>query len=82
MARHHRRFALRDTVRHTLMVAAALQAAFGSGGLHALPTGGQVVIPGSAQIGAPVNNALTVTNAPGAIINWQSFSIAPNEPLS
>ncbi|MEI6321229.1 MAG: filamentous hemagglutinin N-terminal domain-containing protein, partial [Pseudomonadota bacterium] len=77
--RHHRRFALRDTVRHTLMVAAALQAAFGSGGLHALPTGGQVVIPGSAQIGAPVNNALTVTNAPGAIINWQSFSIAPNE---
>jgi trimeric autotransporter adhesin len=79
MARHHRRFALRDTVRHTLMVAAALQAAFGSGGLHALPTGGQVVIPGSAQIGAPVNNALTVTNAPGAIINWQSFSIAPNE---
>ncbi|MFO0521086.1 MAG: filamentous hemagglutinin N-terminal domain-containing protein, partial [bacterium] len=61
------------------MLAAALQATFGAASLHALPTGGQVVVPGSATIGAPVNNALTITNNPGAIINWQSFSIAPNE---
>ncbi len=79
MASRVRSFVLRDRVSRSLFVAAALQATFGAGNLHALPTGGQVVVPGSAQIGAPVNNALTVTNNPGAIINWQSFSIAPNE---
>ena len=79
MVRRVRSFQLRDNVRRSLLVAAAVQATFGHGNLHALPTGGQVAVPGSATIAAPVNNALTVTNAPGAVINWQSFSIAPNE---
>lgn len=40
-----------------------------------LPTGANVV-SGSATVGAPVGNALTVTQTSSrAIINWNSFSI-------
>src|ERR1700688_4738865 len=44
-----------------------------------LPQGGSVV-GGSATIGTPTNNALTITQrSPNAIINWNSFSIGqPN----
>ncbi|MDO9413832.1 MAG: MBG domain-containing protein [Pseudolabrys sp.] len=44
-----------------------------------LPQGG-IVAGGSATIGLPANNALTVTqNSQNAIINWNSFSVgAPN----
>lgn len=44
-----------------------------------LPQGGSVV-GGSATIGTPANNALTITqNSQNAIINWNSFSIGrPN----
>src|ERR1700688_4245892 len=44
-----------------------------------LPQGG-VVVGGSATIGTPTNNALTITqSSPNAIINWNSFSIGqPN----
>ena len=73
-----RSFVLRDSVRRTLMVAAALQAAFGAAGVYALPTGPQVV-SGSAHITSPAPAALQVVNTPGTIINWQSFSIAPSE---
>src|ERR1700732_3383147 len=44
-----------------------------------LPQGGAVV-GGSATIGAPTNNALTITQtSPSAVINWNSFSVGqPN----
>src|ERR1043166_8354192 len=41
------------------------------------PTGPQVAA-GSASVSSSGKN-LTVTNSPGTILNWQSFSIAPGE---
>src|SRR5688500_1428999 len=48
-----------------------------SGGTFANPTGPQVA-PGAGTFNA-VGNKLGVTNAPGTIINWQSFSIGVGE---
>ena len=45
--------------------------------VQANPVGGSVV-NGSAGF-ATSGNTLTVTNTPGTIINWQGFSINPNE---
>src|SRR6202047_1783552 len=44
-----------------------------------LPQGGSTV-SGSATIGAPANNALTITQtSPNAVVNWNSFSVGqPN----
>ncbi|MGH8720303.1 MAG: beta strand repeat-containing protein [Burkholderiales bacterium] len=39
---------------------------------------GPTVVNGQANFSGQ-GNTLTITNTPGAIINWQSFSIAPNE---
>ncbi|WP_243656590.1 filamentous hemagglutinin N-terminal domain-containing protein [Paucimonas lemoignei] len=50
---------------------------FGAGHVWANPTGAQVV-NGQVSI-ASQGNVLTVTNSPGAIINWQSFSIGQGE---
>ena len=48
-----------------------------SGPARANPAGAQVV---SGQVSiSNSGNALTVTNSPGSIINWQSFSINPGE---
>jgi len=56
----------------SLLVASAFaSAAFGN------PNAPQVKA-GTATF-ATSGNTLTVTNSPGAIINWQGFSIAPNE---
>ena len=46
---------------------------------NVLPQGGSVV-GGSATIGKPANNALTITqSSPNAVVNWNSFSIGqPN----
>ena len=44
---------------------------------YANPTGPQIVA-GQVSI-AGTGKLLTVTNSPGSIINWQSFSIAPGE---
>ncbi len=41
------------------------------------PTGG-VVVSGSATFNQQ-GNQLSITNTPGAIINWRAFSIGPNE---
>jgi filamentous hemagglutinin family protein len=48
-----------------------------AGAVHANPTG-PTVVNGSASF-ATSGSALTVTNTPGAIINWQQFSIRPDE---
>ena len=58
---------------------AALASIYGMGPqmVHANPTGAQVV-HGQASMQTQ-GNTLTVTNTPGAIINWQSFSIRPGE---
>jgi len=58
-------------------LALALALALGSPVLLANPNGATVV-RGSASI-ASNGDTLTVTNSPGAIINWQNFSIAGNE---
>ena len=39
---------------------------------------GPAVVAGSATIGGS-GSELTITNTPGTIINWQSFSIQPSE---
>src|SRR5450755_2600018 len=54
----------------------ALLFAFG-GSASANPTGGTVV-SGQASI-ASSGKTLSITNTPGTIINWQGFSIAPDE---
>jgi filamentous hemagglutinin family protein len=47
------------------------------GGAQGNPTGSQIVAGQVAIVASP--NRLLVTNSPGAIINWQSFSIMPGE---
>jgi len=46
--------------------------------VHANPQGAQV-INGQVSIAQPDANTLNITNSPGAIINWQQFSIQQNE---
>lgn len=60
-------------------IALALASAYGWGApvVFANPTGAQVV-HGQATLQAQ-GSKLTVTNTPGAIINWQSFSIGAGE---
>ncbi len=64
--------------RHRALVV-ALAGIYGMGPqwAHANPTGAQVV-NGQAFLQAQ-DNKLTVTNTPGAIINWQSFSVGAGE---
>lgn len=59
------------------LLAVLVAGCFGPGAAHANPVGPQVV---SGQAGfSTQGNTLTVTNTPGAIINWQSFSINQGE---
>src|SRR5687767_4271881 len=55
----------------------ALSACFAGGFVHAAPVGPSV-INGQATFAAH-GNVLSVTNSPGAIINWQQFSIGAGE---
>lgn len=48
-----------------------------SGNAIANPTGAQVVAGQVGIVSSP--NQLLITNSPGAIINWQSFSVLPGE---
>ena len=59
--------------------ALAVASAFGSfaSAVHGNPIGAQVV-NGQATFNA-AGNTLTITNSPGAVINWQSFSIGASE---
>jgi filamentous hemagglutinin family protein len=50
---------------------------FGAGAAHANPVGPQVVNGQASFVNQ--GNTLSVTNSPGAIINWQSFSINQGE---
>ena len=58
------------------LIGLAVAACF-AGVVHANPTG-PAVANGAASF-ATTGNTLTVTNTPGAIINWQAFSIRPDE---
>lgn len=62
--------------RRTLL-SMAVAGCFGVGVALAQPMGPQV-INGSVNF-ATQGNILNITNTPNAIINWQGFSIAPNE---
>ncbi len=62
--------------RHTLL-SVAMAGCFGAGVALAQPVGPQV-INGSVNFSTQ-GNVLNITNTPNAIINWQGFSIAPNE---
>src|SRR5512135_3638048 len=62
--------------RHKLL-AVAVASCFAAPLAHANPTGG-VVTNGQASFNQQ-GGVLSVTNSPGAIINWQSFSIGTNE---
>jgi filamentous hemagglutinin family protein len=59
------------------LTAAALALLLAGIPAYANPTGPQIVA-GQVSISG-TGNQLTVTNSPGSIINWQSFSIAPGE---
>jgi filamentous hemagglutinin family protein len=59
------------------LIGAAVALCFAAPGAYANPTGATVV-NGSASF-ASSGAKLTVTNTPGAIINWQQFSIGQNE---
>jgi len=50
----------------------------GSGTAYANPNGAQV-IKGQVHIAHPDPNTLNITNSPGAIVNWQQFSIQTNQ---
>ncbi len=65
------------TVFKPKALALAVAGCFCLGQALANPVGGQVVA-GSASF-ATVGTTLTVTNSPGAIINWQGFSIGAGE---
>src|SRR3954464_13364518 len=66
-----RRFLRRNLI--TLAVSAAL----GTEVVHAAPTGAVVV---SGQVGfSQQGKTLSITNTPGAIINWRTFSIGKDE---
>lgn len=57
--------------------AVATAACFAAGGVYANPNA-PAVVHGQASFSTQ-GNTLTVTNSPGAVINWQGFSIAGNE---
>jgi len=59
------------------LLGAAVALCFSAPGAYANPTG-PTVVNGSASF-ASSGSSLTVTNTPGAIINWQQFSIQQNE---
>jgi filamentous hemagglutinin family protein len=61
-------------------LALALGLAFQGPVFAVLPTGPQVTA-GSAQIGTS-GNAMTVTNAPNTVINWNTFSIGQGNAVS
>jgi filamentous hemagglutinin family protein len=63
------------TIKWTLWIITLLLSAEN---VSANPQGANV-ISGQASLAHPSANALTITNTPGAIINWQSFDINPNE---
>jgi len=66
-----------DIHRHRFKLSALTVLCLLSFGAQANPMGGNVV-NGSATFNSN-GNTLTVTNTPGAIINWQDFSIQQNE---
>src|SRR5450631_1323787 len=59
------------------LITLAVASAFGTEVARGAPTGPVVV---SGQVGfSQQGKLLSITNTPGAIINWRSFSIAPGE---
>src|SRR5271168_3901245 len=69
--------AIRAVSRRSQALAGWLACALGCGVAFANPTGPQIVA-GQVSI-AGSGNQLSITNSPGAIINWQSFSIGAGE---
>ena len=65
-----------STLRPRLL-SVAVAACFAAPAVFAVPVGPQVVV-GSAAF-SQQTGALTVTNTPGTIINWQGFSIGAGE---
>jgi len=63
------------TIKWTLWIITLLLSAEN---VSANPQGANV-ISGQASLAHPSATALTITNSPNAIINWQSFDINPNE---
>lgn len=67
---------MKKTAFERPLIGLAVAACF-AGVVHANPTG-PAVVSGSASF-ATSGKTLTVTNVPGTIINWQQFSIRPDE---
>jgi filamentous hemagglutinin family protein len=62
------------------VLAFSVAACFTVAPAFALPTGGQVVA-GSVKFNNATPNSLVITNTPGAIINWNNFSVGAIETV-
>src|ERR1700674_3733228 len=69
--------ARRRGLREFKLIAIAVASCFAAESAYANPTG-PAVAAGQASF-SQQGKSLTVTNSPGAIINWRGFSIAPDE---
>lgn len=68
----------RENALNPTLISVAVAACFTAGLACANPTGPQVV-NGAATFQNPNASTLAVTNTPGAIVNWQGFSIGASE---
>ncbi len=68
----------RESARNRSLISLAVASCFAAGIASANPIGPQVV-NGAATLQNPNASTLAVTNTPGAIINWQGFSIGAGE---
>ena len=68
----------RFRLKSSALIAASVALIFADGPAFANPTGPHVV-NGTATFRFPAPNVLRITNSPGAIINWQGFSIGAGE---
>jgi filamentous hemagglutinin family protein len=75
--RHGLAIAIRAVSRRSQALAGLLACVLAGGIAFANPTGPQIVAGQVSIVGS--GNQLSITNSPGAIINWQSFSISAGE---
>jgi filamentous hemagglutinin family protein len=69
---------VRFRLKQSALVAASVALIFADSDACANPSGAQVV-NGAVSFARPNASTLNVTNSPGAIINWQGFSIGASE---
>ncbi len=69
---------MKTKLKSSALLALSIEVAFGCASALANPSGAQIAA-GSVSIATPSPGTLAISNSPGAIINWQSFSIGAGE---